>query len=326
MAFSTSHKPSDRGTDFFPVSPLMIFPEAQGNFEVYVAIKGQYVLYCKQNERLNPEKRRKLHEDGVDFVYILKTQRHGYDAYIQANLAQTLRNEELPLKERAFVLYSASINTVEEFFEAGLPPSLKRRKLRDVISLVKESLDFLTIPQALSKLATLISCNYGLYAHSVNTLTLTAAVLQTYNPAHKTLRNACIGALLHDIGKMSWTRNQFDRDAARIKALEFEAPDPHPSVGAAYCAALPISREILACILLHHERVDGKGYPGGVNGEEIPFHVKALSLVNMYDRLTSKEQGGAALAPFDALKTIKSSLSGAFDPEQIGRASCRERV
>jgi len=302
-------------SDFFPVSPLMIFPETQGNFEIYVEIDGLYLLYTRQKERLSEEKKRKLHEDGVKNVYILKEQRQGYDDYVRANLGDLLQNSDMPLKERAVVLYSASTLAVEKFFDSSLPTSLKKRRLREIIALVRDSLVFLCDEQAFKKLASLISKNYHLYAHSVNVFALTIATLQTYKPDRRLLLNAGVGALLHDIGKLSWTKKRFDRENARQNESDKSYTDPHPAVGAAYCAALPLSRTSLACILLHHEHEDGSGYPANVSGEEIPFSVKVLSLVNAYDRLTSDAPGSEGMKPFDALRFIKSDMRGAFEPE-----------
>jgi HD-GYP domain-containing protein (c-di-GMP phosphodiesterase class II) len=302
-------------SDFFPVSPLMIFPETQGNFEIYVEIDGLYLLYTRQKEQLSEEKKRKLHEDGVKSVYILKEQRQGYDDYVRANLGDLLQSPDVPLKERAVVLYNASTLAVEKFFDASLPTSLKKRRLREIIALVRDSLAFLCDEQAFKKIASLISRNYHLYAHSVNVFVLTAATLQTYKPDRKLLLNAGVGALLHDIGKLSWTKKQFERENARQSETDKNYSDPHPAVGAAYCAALPLSRSSLACILLHHEHEDGAGYPAKVSGEEIPFPVKVLSLVNAYDRLTSNAPGCEGMKPFDALRFIKTDMRGAFDPE-----------
>ena len=102
-------------SDFFPVSPLMIFPETQGDFEIYVSIDGLYVLYAKSKERFTEEKKRRLHEDGVTSVYVLKEQRLGYDAYVRRNLGDLLHNQDIPLKERAATLYNASAQAVEHY-------------------------------------------------------------------------------------------------------------------------------------------------------------------------------------------------------------------
>ena len=305
--------------DFFPVSPLLLFPDTQGEFEIYVEMDGLYLLYTRQKERFDEAKRQKLHDDGVEAVYILREQKAGYDAYVRRNLGDLLENEEIPLTERAGTLYKASVGVVEDFFETGLPENLRRRCYTDIVRLVRDSLSFLGSKDAFKKLARLVSHNYHLYTHSVNVFILTAAVLKTYEPNRGLLLAAGVGAVLHDLGKADWPEKRFVREDPRITETDRRCTDPHPAVGAAQCAALPLPRLTLGCILLHHEHEDGTGYPAGISGTDIPVPIKVLSLCNMYDRLTSEGPGGEGVKPFEALKFIRSDMKGAFDPDAYRR-------
>jgi putative two-component system response regulator len=95
-----------------------------------------------------------------------------------------------------------------------------------------------------------------------------------------------IGGLIHDIGKIGIPEailcktGSLDPDESRIVMQ-------HPVVGEQICAPLKSLRHVLPLIRHHHERLDGSGYPDGLQGEQIPFLVRALQIVDICDALTS---------------------------------------
>ena len=66
---------------------------------------------------------------------------------------------------------------------------------------------------------------------------------------------------------------------------------------------------------MHHEKLDGRGYPAGLSGEAIPVHARAVSLADVYDALTSRRCYADAVTPFEALRIMRDDMPGAFDME-----------
>ena len=92
-----------------------------------------------------------------------------------------------------------------------------------------------------------------------------------------------------------------------------------PALGARLCRPLALSRLALECILLHHEKLNGLGYPRGLSGDAIPVHARAVSLADVYDALTSRRVYADAVPPFEALRIMRHEMAGSFDLELYKR-------
>jgi putative nucleotidyltransferase with HDIG domain len=100
--------------------------------------------------------------------------------------------------------------------------------------------------------------------------------------------------LIHDVGKLS-VSDMILLKTGRLTDEEFEAMKSHTVSGARLCNNLNISGEIVKGVLHHHERFDGKGYPHGLQGEEIPFIARVLCIADSIDAMCSNRSYRKAL-------------------------------
>ncbi|MEZ5989000.1 MAG: HD domain-containing phosphohydrolase [Planctomycetota bacterium] len=115
-----------------------------------------------------------------------------------------------------------------------------------------------------------------------------------------------VAALCHDLG----------REGDREPELPGEAPHrehDHPAIGAALFAAVPGFEEVAEAIRHHHERWDGQGYPGGLQGTSIPLGGRILAIADAFDAWTSGKDG-ATLSPDEALERMAAEVGTVFDP------------
>ena len=94
-------------------------------------------------------------------------------------------------------------------------------------------------------------------------------------------------ALLHDIGKLAVPEHILSKPGP-LTQEEFQKIRIHPQVGAEIIAAVPFPYPVAPLILSHHERWDGKGYPQGLAGEDIPIGARILTIVDYYDAVTTR--------------------------------------
>ena len=94
-------------------------------------------------------------------------------------------------------------------------------------------------------------------------------------------------ALLHDIGKLAVPEHILSKPGP-LTPEEFQKIRAHPKVGADIISAVPFPYPVSPLILSHHERWDGKGYPAGLKGEEIPLGARILSVVDYFDALMAE--------------------------------------
>ncbi|MGE4296650.1 MAG: HD-GYP domain-containing protein [Desulfovibrionaceae bacterium] len=304
---------------FTPVSPLLIRPWSKGRFSVFLRQGDRFVLYSSQGEAFTPELRTKLFERGIKEVYILAGEMQAYEGYLEENLGILLGDESIPLNERSGALYEASLSVVKDVFTQKLPKPLTKKGFERVRRLVEAGIQFLGTKESLKHMARLISQDYDIFHHSVNVMVLTTFLLQAEEDMDAArLINCGIGAILHDIGKARMPKKLLDKRPETLSREETDLLRTHPNLGIALSADVPLAGEIIHCILFHHENEDGSGYPSGLKGPEIPRYVKALSVCNLYDNLTTATEYRQAKAPFEALQQIKARQH-VFEPEMIKR-------
>jgi len=126
-----------------------------------------------------------------------------------------------------------------------------------------------------------------------------------------------LAGLLHDIGKMG-TDEAVLRKKDKLTEQELNHVRTHPSVGAGILGEIKQMRDIVPGVLCHHEQVNGKGYPNGLTGEQIPLIGKIVGLADCFDAMTSKRSYRDALTVEQAIAEIEKGLGTQFD-EKVGR-------
>jgi len=123
-------------------------------------------------------------------------------------------------------------------------------------------------------------------------------------------------ALLHDIGKLAVPEHILSKPGP-LTQEEFQKIRIHPQVGAEIIAAVPFPYPVAPLILSHHERWDGKGYPQGLGGEEIPIGARILTVVDYYDAVTTERPYHRALNQESAIAVLKHEAGRALDPRLV---------
>ncbi len=119
---------------------------------------------------------------------------------------------------------------------------------------------------------------------------------------------------LHDIGKISIDRNILDK-TDQLSEDDWREIKKHPEVGYRIANSTSELRHIADYILCHHERWDGKGYPQGLAGKEIPLVSRVISIVDAYDAMTQDRAYRKALPKEEAIAEITKNAGTQFDPE-----------
>jgi putative two-component system response regulator len=123
---------------------------------------------------------------------------------------------------------------------------------------------------------------------------------------------------LHDIGKIAMSQQVLQK-AGKLTDEEMNAVRKHVIVGEEICRPLDSMKSVLSTIRYHHERWDGKGFPEGLEGEQIPFMARILSIVDSFDAMLSSR-------PYREKRTLRKAISimkderqsGQWDPSLIG--------
>ena len=151
------------------------------------------------------------------------------------------------------------------------------------------------------------------YQHSVNVATLSVVLgIGIALPKDK-LIDLCIGALLHDIGKI-FVGKAIIQKPDTLTDGEFAIIKTHPRLGYEYIKNMPnLKTRCKMVVLQHHERIDGTGYPNALVNDDIHLLAKIVSIADVYDALTSDRPYKRAMCPNDAFEFILSKSNTMFD-------------
>ncbi|WP_455219270.1 HD-GYP domain-containing protein [Kaarinaea lacus] len=153
--------------------------------------------------------------------------------------------------------------------------------------------------------------------HSLNVCILALFFGRSLGFNTQQLNELGIGALLHDVGKLRVPLEILNKPD-RLTDDEFAVMKKHTLFGYDLLKNKDeLSQEALVIIQQHHERVDGHGYPYGLENHSINLYSKIVKIVDVYDAVTSKRPYQDGVSPYHALNCIYSDRNGAFDEELV---------
>ena len=152
--------------------------------------------------------------------------------------------------------------------------------------------------------------------HSSRVTVFCRAIAKRIGVENERLPVLRLGALLHDVGKLSVPPAVLLKNGPLTEA-EFEHVRRHPAAGVRMLRSLGAPREILPSVLHHHERWDGTGYPRGRAGERIPLEARILSVADSFDAMTSLRPYRTPRQVHDAIEELERCAGSQFDPELV---------
>ena len=152
----------------------------------------------------------------------------------------------------------------------------------------------------------------GLWEHSLGVAT--AANITAKKLGILEVEEIATAGLLHDIGKIGLPDALLSRSVTDMTGADTVRFRRHPVAGEQALMALEELREAARLVRAHHERHDGKGYPDGLAGEQIPLGARILAIANDYDGLQVGIVAPRKLSPAEARKLIVDSRGKRYDP------------
>lgn len=127
------------------------------------------------------------------------------------------------------------------------------------------------------------------------------------------VRDIRYAAVLHDVGKIG-VPDRILNKPGKLDEAEWEVMSRHPEIGAGILRRIEGFEGIARAALAHHERFDGRGYPAGLSGEEIPVEARIISVVDSYDAMTNDRPYRRALGAEEAVAELDANAGSQFDP------------
>lgn len=220
-------------------------------------------------------------------------------------------------------LYEDAVKCVKEVFDEvlhaealGIKAIIPPEQFQMVFEVAQALLQLLQdTPELLFAVVELIQADAYTHRHNVNVAVLSMLTAKSMGYKAEHLRDIALGALLHDIGK------------ARVEPEVLQKPQTlseeerlcvmaHPELGyeiVSSCKVLPyLSKQI---ILLHHEKLDGSGYPYGLKSIEIPEYVQIVTVCDMYDAMTTNRIYRQKMPAYQAIDILLAECVYKISPK-----------
>lgn len=155
------------------------------------------------------------------------------------------------------------------------------------------------------------------YSHSLNVSLMAIIIAKWLGLNEKQVDEIAIAGLLHDIGKTKVSEQLLSKPD-KLTAEEFEEVKRHATLGYRLIENVAdISPEIKYAVLMHHEKIDGTGYPTGAEDNQIPLFAKILAVADIYDAMTSNRTYRDRLCPFEVIRELEMETYGKLDTKVL---------
>jgi response regulator RpfG family c-di-GMP phosphodiesterase len=152
--------------------------------------------------------------------------------------------------------------------------------------------------------------------HSEEVGRIVSGMVAMTGASSREIETATIGGRLHDIGKIG-IRDEILLKPGSLSAEEFSLIKQHPIIGANILRPIPSFSDILPIVLSHHERMDGKGYPHGLKGDQIHLWSRMTAVADTYDALTSDRPYRRGMSHEKALQIIEDVRGTQLCPDCV---------
>ncbi|MGI5920800.1 MAG: HD-GYP domain-containing protein [Syntrophomonadaceae bacterium] len=243
--------------------------------------------------------------------------REHLDSFMRRDISELFIMEASPrLKsEKKFDdVYTQSLDVVKTFMvEAKLGKKLEIAEINDTVDMLLEQV--FDEGDLFKQMRIMKTKDDYLFTHSVNVSILCILIGRWLKCDNITTKELGIAGLLHDIGKI-YISNDILNKPDRLTEQEFEEMKKHPVLGYnLVCQDNFVNQDIANAVLMHHERLDGSGYPIGRGIARIGFYPSVVAVADVYDAITSSRTYSAKRSPYAAAEILWQDSFGKLDPK-----------
>ncbi len=295
---------------YAPFTTDNIVDNSVTDFDLFLSLDGNIILYAGSGYKWLRDELEALLTNGYSSFLVLKEDSKKAHMYQELTKLPPLE-KHLPPYERIKSLEQVGSQFIKCLYEGEITQSCVNRA-RDIAATLADCVsEDRTCIKAISGLA---DHDYYTYFHSIRVSTYTVAIaLEMGLSDEQKIRELALGGIFHDIGKKDVGLDIVNKTGP-LTEQEWEKMRSHPQYGinSVQESILPyVPKEI---ILHHHEKMDGSGYPHGLDKASLLPEVQIATLADIFDALTSSRSYQNKRSRFEALDFIKNKMIGTKIP------------
>jgi len=315
---SEIQKPDSMSDRFIIIKPALIGAGGKLDFNIYVNTDNAgRILALQQGQLLSRSDHDRLVNSGRD-VYVSRRDFALYQDHIETRLARMLKQDVSAEAERlGELVYEASHGALRQVCER--PEKINLIKARRVINHTARVI--MRSDAVLRVLLQLARHDMTTFTHSCNVGIFGLGLVGSFIKSGQRHDPEELGAafFFHDLGKLSVSRPIIAKPGP-LSTREWEHMRQHPVYGERLLRKFGLLNDkTRRIVLIHHERLDGSGYPSQLHAADIGSHGRMLAVVDVYDALTSERSYRPRATAIEALTMMQSEMRHLFDQEVMKR-------
>ncbi|MFT5836109.1 MAG: HD-GYP domain-containing protein (c-di-GMP phosphodiesterase class II) [Sulfurimonas sp.] len=302
-----------KGTKYIGIDKSILQEGRKFKFNIYISsnLKKEMNSFKKAQEVVTNDEMSII--DKKELLYIKETDNAAYK-YLKEVLLRESKEIKVPktisFNEKTSSMYNNATNILNNLFNNPEGLGNYEGSKEVVNSMVETILDDKFTIKSLMNIAT---HDYYTHTHSINVSIYALSLGSFLDLKVEELSALGEAALLHDLGKSKIDVDIINK-SAELSDEEFKEVKKHPTLGYTLGLKLGIkNRNVLEGIRHHHEKMNGKGYPFGMRGKNIPYYARIIGICDIFDALTSTRSYKEAMTAFEALVLMKTKMNKEID-------------
>jgi HD-GYP domain-containing protein (c-di-GMP phosphodiesterase class II) len=278
------------------------------NFPVFIKNRDNYILYKPAGELFTRRDIERLNRSSTEFIYLRYGDMEVFTRQTEEVLENIVANKNYSVTKKIDALFTVSTNYISEIYNNPIAVSSNIDRCRTLVDSIITSC--LNNPNVFKEISKIIVHNGYEYAHAIHVVTLSLVLAhRMYNLDHDELSDLGTGAILHDIGKI-FIPDEIINKPESLTDKEYDIMKDHTVFGYDYIKETISNEVILSNIRDHHERLDGRGYPRGIEGDQIGRNTRIINTADVYSALIADRPYRKGHTPEEALQIMKDQFVG----------------
>ncbi|MBU3128359.1 HD-GYP domain-containing protein [Clostridium tagluense] len=232
------------------------------------------------------------------------------EVYLEDNSSKSLKLKTVKELESTFNEFSSNLENIFDNISTLDVPQMN--ELRTFSQNIQQ--EFTATGIVIRNIIFYGSGNDSIYRHSVNVAAISFILGKWLGLDEKELGLLTYSAILHDFGKLEISKDILNKKE-NLTSDESDTLKTHPVVGYHFVKQIPyLDPSVGLTVLMHHERMDGSGYPLHVSNDKIPKFAKIIAIADVFDELNSNRYAKKIKGPLEALKVIQDESITELDP------------
>ncbi len=301
---------------FIPISPLTLSSLFSVGVDIYSGHTGakDQILFLASDQIATEDSLKRLASAPDLKLYILQNESAKFQQYLRSHFDEWFEDDSIPILNKTAMLSEVVRNVLSDEFG--------RNDSNSIVATAKtlgSHVAHLATNKSLtgSELCHILHHDYGTFTHSANVGFYCSLLAAELGYTGEELEDITTGGLLHDLGKLEIDERILNKPG-KLDEFEFKIIKEHPLTG--FRRLTKVERATQTQMLMtyqHHERLDGKGYPVGIGGDEIEMVSRICTVADVFEAMTSNRPYRRSLSNKQTLEIMNDGVNESFDKEVL---------